>query len=267
MKKKLLISKKKDNPFFSVITVVKNGENLILKTIKSLQNQSFKDFEYIIIDGASIDRTLEIILKNKRKLNFLISEKDNGIYFAMNKAIKISTGRVIVFVNSGDVLTNNALKIIHKKFLEKPNIDFVFGTVKRHYTTSVITKHGFNINRLKYNFDFATSHSTGFFIKSGSLRKVGRFNTRYKCSADYDLYYRAIINMKLDGTSTNKNQLIGIMQSGGFSSSLSFTHHLYEETLIRINNGQNLILVIIICLNAIIKNIFKKVTDFTSQVF
>jgi len=259
MNKKFLLSRVKNNPFFSVITVVKNSENLILKTINSLKNQSFKNFEYIIIDGASTDKTLEIILKNKEKLNFLISEKDKGIYYAMNKAIKISNGKVIVYVNSGDILTKNALSIINKTFMKQPNTDFVFGTVKRYYSNSVITKHSFNIDRLKYNFDFATSHSTGFFIKSDSLKKIGKFNTRYKCSADYDLYYRAIITNKLVGISTNKNQLIGIMQSGGFSSQVSFIDHLYEESLIRINNGQNFFWVSIIFLNAVIKNIFKKI--------
>ena len=259
MKKKILISKKIANPFFTVVTVVKNNKNLILKTIRSVKSQSFKNFEYIIVDGASTDGTLEIILKNKKYLNLLISENDKGIYYAMNKAIKVASGEVIVFVNSGDILTTKALNIIYKKFIKKSKIDFVFGTVKRYYSNSVIIKHGFNINRLKYNFDFATSHSTGFFIKLESLKKIGNFNIKYKCSADYDLYYRALLKKKLLGTSTQKNQLIGIMSSGGFSSSISFREHLFEETKIRINNGQNFILVFLIFFNAIIKYIFKKI--------
>ena len=193
MKKKFLISKKIANPFFTVVTVVKNNKNLILKTIRSVKSQSFKNFEYIIVDGASTDGTLEVILKNKKYINLLISENDKGIYYAMNKAIKVASGQVIVFVNSGDILTAKALNIIYKKFIKKPRFDFVFGTVKRHYSNSVIIKHGFNINRLKYNFDFATSHSTGFFIKLESLKKIGNFNIKYKCSADYDLYYRALL--------------------------------------------------------------------------
>ena len=99
MKKKILISKKIANPFFTVVTVVKNNKNLILKTIRSVKSQSFKNFEYIIVDGASTDGTLEVILKNKKYLNLLISENDKGIYYAMNKAIKVASGEVIVFVN------------------------------------------------------------------------------------------------------------------------------------------------------------------------
>ena len=74
MKKKFLISKKIANPFFTVVTVVKNNKNLILKTIRSVKSQSFKNFEYIIVDGASTDGTLGVILKRKQDLNFLISE-------------------------------------------------------------------------------------------------------------------------------------------------------------------------------------------------
>ena len=69
----------------------------------------------------------------------------------MNKGIKISKGEIIVFINSGDLFFKNALKIIDKTFKKNKNFDFIFGTVKRHYTTSTIVKHGFNVNRLKYN--------------------------------------------------------------------------------------------------------------------
>ena len=249
--------KKLKKPFFSIVTVVKNDEANIEKTIKSVLSQSFKDFEYIIIDGASKDKTLKKIRKYKNNFSYILSEKDNGIYFAMNKGIKLASGGVLIFINSGDLLTKNALKIIHNKFNKDRKLDFIFGTVKRYYTTNFIIKFGYRPSRLKYNFDFATSHSTGFFIKLKSLKKIGKFKTKYKCSADYDLYYRAIIKNKLLGSATNKNELIGIMKSGGYSSTISFTDHLIEECLIRINNKQNIFLVIIIFINSIIKNLLK----------
>ena len=259
MKKKILISKKNVNPFFSVITVVKNSENLISKTITSIKKQSFKNFEYIIINGGSKDNTLKKILAERKIINYLVSEKDKGIYYAMNKALKLSNGNIVVFVNAGDLLTKDALKIISKKFTNYLKFDFVFGTVKRHYTTNTIIKSGFNINRIKYNFDFATSHSTGFFIKRKTIKKLGYFDTRYKCSADYDLYYKAIIKKKLNGTHTPKNQLIGIVQSGGYSSKISFFEHLFEEIKIRFNNKQNFFFILFIFCNAIIKQLLKKI--------
>ena len=84
----------------------------------------------------------------------------------------------VLFLNSGDLLTKNALKIIYNKFSKNKNIDFVFGTVKRHYSNISITKSGYNPLKLNFNFDFATSHSSGFFIKLISSKKVGNFNTK-----------------------------------------------------------------------------------------
>ena len=250
---------KKISPKFSIITVVKNDSLEISKTIKSVLSQSFKNFEYIIIDGKSTDGTLKILSKYKHKFNHLISERDNGIYFAMNKGVKISKGEIIVFINSGDLFSKNALKIINNIFEKNKKLDFVFGTVRRHYTKSTILKYGFDKNRLRYNFDFATAHSTGFFLKKKIFDKYGVFNTKYICSADYDLYYRLILKNKLIGSFSKKNQLIGIVKSGGFSSKFNFFQHIIEETRIRLNNDQNFIIVLIIFFNAIIKGFLKKI--------
>lgn len=258
-KKKKLIYKKINNPFFSIITVVKNSQDQITKTIQSIKNQTLKNFEYIVIDGNSTDETIKNILRYRKFINLLISKNDNGVYYAMNTGIEYSIGKVIVFVNSGDLLTKNALKIIYKKFINNDKLDFVFGTVKRHYTKKIIYKYGYNKNRLNYNFDFATSHSTGFFIKKKSLNKIGKYNTKFRISADYDLYYRAILTHKLKGDFTKKEQLIGIFNKGGFSSQITFWDHLIEETKIRIHNKQNFLLVGIIFLNAIIKFFIKNI--------
>ncbi|MDC0417204.1 glycosyltransferase [Candidatus Pelagibacter sp.] len=256
-----LINKRKKSPFFSVITVVKNNEIGISNTIRSIINQKYKNFEYLIIDGKSEDKTIPKILKYKKRINYLSSKLDKGIYYAMNEGIKISKGKVIIFVNSGDLLKKKALYEIEKIFNHNKKIDFVFGTVKRHYLTSTIIKYGYNKKRLLYNFDFATAHSTGFFLKKNIFLRYGLFNTEYKCSADYDLYYRLIIKKNLIGDYTKKNILIGEVQKGGFSSRVSFFDHLIEETKIRFNNKQNLIFILFIFLNAIIKFFFKKIQN------
>ncbi len=248
-----------NNPYFSIITVVKNDVKNITKTIQSIKNQSFKSYEYIIIDGKSSDGTVEKIKRDKNYIDLIISEKDKGIYFAMNKGAKLAKGKIIVFVNSGDILNKDGLKKVYKKFLENKKFNFIFGTVMRHYKTDSILKFGFNINRLKYNFDFATAHSTGFFLNRQIFLKYGMFDTKFKISADYDLYFRLIFKNKILGSSTEKKDLVGTVASGGYSSKVPFYKHLLEETKIRINNGQNLILVIIIFFNAIIKFIYKKI--------
>jgi glycosyltransferase involved in cell wall biosynthesis len=262
LKKKFIVKNIKKNPKFSIITVVKNDQLNISKTIKTTINQSYKNFEYLIVDGKSTDQTLIEILKFKKKINILISENDKGIYYAMNKAIKLARGEIIVFVNSGDLLKKDALKDVNHVFETNKNYDFVFGTVKRHYITSTILKYGLDRNRLKYNFDFATSHSVGFFLKKKIFEKYGLFNTQYKCSADYDIYYRIILKHKIDGGFTKKSNLIGIVKSGGYSSKINFFNHIFEETKIRLNNKQNFVFVSIIFCNAIFKFMLKKIFQF-----
>ena len=240
------------NHSLSVITVVKNDQKNIEKTIKSvIANKKSLNLEYIIIDGKSDDKTLSIIKKYKKKIDKIISEKDKGIYDAMNKGINLSNNDIIVFCNSGDFFYKNSLKKIINIFNRK-DYDFMFGTVVRNYTKSKIIKSRYNPKRIYYNFDFATAHSTGFFLKKKIYNKIGKYNLKFKCSADYDLYFRLIKN-GYKGSVSKKNDLIGNIASGGFSSKIGFFEHLFEETKIRIHNHQNLIFVILIVLNSLLK--------------
>lgn len=246
-------------PFFSIITVVKNDEQNIEKTIKSIINQNFRDFEYIIVDGNSSDQTNEKIINFKENIDHYIRESDAGIYFAMNKGAKLAKGKILCFVNSGDILMKDSLKIVKKKFDEDTNIKFVFGTVYRHYTKDTILKYGFDRKKLFVNFDFATSHSTGFYLELDELKNVGYFNTNYKCSADYDLYYKLIIKKNLTGSFTDKNEIIGEVASGGYSSKISFWGHLIEEIKIRFDNRQNIFMIFVCIFNALIRKFLKSV--------
>ncbi len=244
------------NYLLSVITVVKNDQDNIEKTIKSILSQKKINYEYIIIDGKSKDSTLKKIKKYKSKIKKIISEHDTGIYDAMNKGLKNSKGDVVVFCNSGDTFNKNSLRKVMKMFNEK-NYDFIFATVMRNYTKSQILKSGYNFKRFLYNFDFATSHTTGFFLKKKIYEKIGYYDTKFKISADYDLYFR-LYKGKFFGGSTKKKDIIGNVVSGGFSSKISFFEHLIEEAKIRIHNKQNILLVIIIFINSLIKKLFKK---------
>ncbi len=239
----------------SIITVVKNDEKNIKKTIKSILNQKKVKYEYIIVDGLSKDNTLKKIKKYKNKIHKVVSERDRGIYDAMNKGIKMSKGDVVVFCNSGDFFYKNSLNKVMNLF-NNYNYDFVFGTVLRNYKKAKILKYGFSFKRLLYNFDFATSHSTGFFLKKKIYKKIGNYNINFKCSADYDLYFR-LSKGNFNGKATRKNEIIGNVASGGYSSKLSFFDHLVEESKIRLKNNQNILFVLIIFINAIIKKFLK----------
>lgn len=242
---------------FSIITVVKNDDKNLEKTIKSILSQkNFDEIEYIIIDGKSNDNTLQIINKYKKGIDKIISEEDNGIYDAMNKGIRLSSGEIIGFCNSGDLLYPDGIEHLKKQFIN--NFDYVFGTVLRKYSGKEILKHGFNLKRIYYNFDFATSHSTGFYIKREVIKKIGYYDTQFKCSSDYDFYFRMIKSNLFKGGFTSINEIVGEVQSGGYSSKVSFFEHLKEETKIRLKNRQNKILIILIFINAIIKNFIKR---------
>ena len=250
---------------FSIITVVKNDEKNIEKTIKSVIKNKNKNVEYIIINGNSNDKTLLKIKKYKRSIDKIITEKDNGIYDAMNKGIKYSKNDIIVFCNSGDFFYDKAIKNISSVFGAK-NVDYVFGTVVRNYTKKKIIKYKLNPNRIFYNFDFATAHSTGFFLKKKIYKKIGPYDIQFKCSSDYDLYLR-LIKGGYKGAVTNKKNLIGNVASGGFSSKISFLDHLIEESKIRVKNKQNLLLILIIFINSYLKNIFKNLFYIFFKIF
>ena len=99
------IKKKNVNvkPFFSIITVVLNNEKFIEQTIKSVLNQKYKNFEYIIIDGGSTDSTIEIIKKYEKKIDYWVSGKDKGLYDAFNKGMSVAKGEFIGIINSDDL--------------------------------------------------------------------------------------------------------------------------------------------------------------------
>ena len=233
----------------SVITVTKNSEKFLEENINSLKNQTYKNFEHIIIDGNSTDRTVEIIKKNKDKIDYWVSEPDEGLYDAMNKGIKACTGDIIGILNSDDIYFSEALKFVNQYFTEQENLDFLFGTVEKHKLM-----HGYYPEKIKWTFGFYTTHSVGFFIKKSSQMKIGFYDTRYKYSADYDLFYKMIVKKKMFGIATKKNEIFGKFRQGGLSSRIKYLDFLKENNRIRINNGQNILFVYLIFVLRLLRN-------------
>jgi glycosyltransferase involved in cell wall biosynthesis len=235
---------------FSIITVVLNAKDDLQATIDSLKKQTFRNFEYIIIDGGSTDGTLDIIKNNLGIIDKWQSQNDFGIYDAMNKGINLCEGQYIGMLNAGDTYTKHGLEIIHNYLTNNPNLNFIFGTVMKK-----IIKHGFRKYRILWNFDFSTSHSSGFFIEKKSQEKLGKYNLKYKISSDYDLFYRMIVKEKMIGLATKKDELVGVFKSGtSYSSKFTFIEHLMEETKIRLDNKQNRFFVLMVFLRHFYKN-------------
>jgi len=240
-------------PLVTIITVCLNSEKTIEETILSVINQTYKNIEYIIIDGDSKDRTKEIINKYKNNISKYISEKDEGLYYAFNKGIKLVNGKIFGYVNSDDILLPNAIDTLVRYYNDYPNIDFIFGSVKKHWGIL----HGYRPWRISWSWFFYSSHSTGFYIKTSSAKQVGYYNTKYKYCSDLDYFYRAIVKKKLKGIATKKNEIFGIFRSGGLSSQIDTLSLLFEKTRIRLDNKQNKILILVIFILSYLKNIKK----------
>ena len=237
-------------PKVSIITVVKNGQKYLEKTIQSVIRQNYKNIEYIIIDGNSLDNTSNIIKKYKDKISIYIKRNDKNLWEAMNWGIRQSNGSIVAFINSDDIFNKSAVSIAVNYLRNKKN-DFVFGSVHKH-----ILKYGFHPKVAKWSFNFYTTHSVGFFIKKKLHKQIGFYNSTF-LSADLDLFLRIIFKKRYTGIATKKNEIFGYFRPGGFSSKIKYRDHLNDLNKIRINNKQNIFFVYLIYVYKIFKN-FKK---------
>ena len=251
--KNILKNSKKDKPLITIITAVLNNKKYLEECLLSLHKQRYDNYEHIIIDGGSNDGTLDIIKKYEDKVDYWCSSKDKGIYDAFNNGMKLARGEYIGFLNSDDTYENNALEYLIKYVKKYPEKDFIFGAVNKHWGTL----YGYKPRKIYWSWGFYSSHSTGFFIKRKSAKKVGLYNLKYKYSSDYDYFFRMIVKKKLNGVGTNKNEVFGTFRRGGFSSKIKFYDHFTEEIKIRLDNGQNRILVLMIFIYKYIKNFSK----------
>lgn len=208
--------KAKESPLISIVTVCYNEEKNIEKTCKSISAQTLRGFEWIIIDGKSKDNTVEIISKYKNKLSVLISEKDNGIYNAMNKGISKANGEYLLFLNGGDMLKDkNTLERISNFIKEdKEKGDIYYGDLI-YDNGEIVTFRKAKLNEKFFKTKTISHQAT--FIKKELFEKYGHYNERYKIVADFDFWVKTIIINKvktkylpiiisvfdLDGVSTN----------------------------------------------------------------
>ena len=202
----------------SIITVCYNAEDTIGDTIQSVLSQDYKDVEYIIVDGKSTDRTLEIIQSINNGIK-LISEKDQGMYDAMNKGINIASGDVIGILNADDIYKNSqVLTEVMDAF--KANVSIVYGDieyVKYDDLSKVVRKWKAGVFRTgKFKWGWMPPHP-GFFIKKSCYESFGLFNLNLSTSADYELMLRMLEVHHLSCNYISKT--ITSMRVGGASNS------------------------------------------------
>lgn len=178
---------------FSIITACFNSSRTIAEAISSLKSQTWSDVEHIVIDGASSDDTANIARLTLGAKDVLVSEPDNGIYDALNKGIRHSSGDVIGFLHSDDFLANEAvLQQVAEIFLQS-NVDAVYGDLL--YVNAVnpsrIVRHwrAGEFSRLKLHRGWMPPHPT-FFMRRDLYKILGAFNTDYVIASDYESLLR-----------------------------------------------------------------------------
>jgi glycosyltransferase involved in cell wall biosynthesis len=206
--------KKNERPLLSVITVVRNGDKILEKTILNVLNQSYDQIEYIIIDGGSTDETLDIIKKYENNIACWISEPDKGIYDAMNKGITRATGMWINFMNAGDEFYDlNTCKIIAKSISEN-SFDVIYGdfVAKNDLINLEILVKAKPLNSIWKGNLF--SHQS-CFIRYDVLRN-NLFDINYKIVADFNQMVSILLQRKVFFYLPIP---FSIMQTGGVSYS------------------------------------------------
>lgn len=202
----------------SIITVVFNGKKSIEKTIKNIANQNYENCEYLIIDGGSNDGTKEIILKYNDLVSHFITEKDKGIYDAMNKGIELSNGEWIIFINGGDQINSLAFQDCMKE-LKASTADIIYGDVLIEKNEELISEKAMPIEIINYCQPFC--HQSSFVRRK--LFTDNLFNLKYKICSDYHWFLNAYIHK---AKFQYINYPISIFESGGISHTFSFRYFL-----------------------------------------
>ena len=231
------------NPLVSIITISYNSQETINSTVKSILKQSYKNIEYIVVDGNSSDNTLNIVEGfrsqfEKRNINLkVLSEKDKGIADAWNKGLKLATGNIIGILNSDDWYDDSAVEIA-TKVLDVTQSQISYGICKKLNAKEEVIhvmENEFNTSRVYLNFGF--SHTTCFATRK-VYEVVGNFDLSYKIALDVDFLLRCVKS----NVTFIKTNTITYMRMGGISTANKNSALIeYQQALLK--NGYNKFLI------------------------
>ena len=227
----------------SIITVVYNNEKTINEAIESVLNQNYQNIEYIVIDGGSKDGTLSKINEYKNRISYFVSERDNGLYDAMNKGIKAATGDVVGILNSDDLYQDlNVIKDVMKNFIENEKIDILYGDLV-YVKNDDISKVVRNWKSKPYYKNFFENANVpphpSLFLRRRVYEQAGLFNLDYKIAADYELMLRIFKNHNFN--SKYINRLIVRMRLGGASNASFSSIVKQNKEVLKAWNNNNLV--------------------------
>ncbi|MFD2529224.1 glycosyltransferase family 2 protein [Polaribacter marinaquae] len=207
----------------SIITVCYNSEKTIEKTFQSVLRQSYKNVEYIVVDGGSKDATIDLVKKYESIVSKWVSEPDKGLYDAMNKGIAIATGDLVGVLNSDDIFTDEkVLENVANFHMDNPNIDASVGNILQfNEEGKTVRKYSAkNWNPEKLKIGFMPAHPAIFF-KRGLFGKYGLYHLDFTIGADYELITRFFLKENISwkfSNITTTSMLIGGVSSSGVSS-------------------------------------------------
>lgn len=194
---------------FSIIIVSYNTKKDFIKTLNSIKEQTYKNYEIIVVDGNSIDGTKKEIIKRKKTISKFVIEKDKGIYHAMNKGIKMSSGNWIIFMNSGDLFYKK--NVLYNFISENvKNCDIVYGDT---LVSAKNLKYVVNSKPFEYKTLLMPFCHQSVFVKSNILKKRN-FSLIYRFSSDFDFFYYCYLSKK---KFQKIDYIISKVTSGGFS--------------------------------------------------
>jgi len=222
----------------SVITVVYNGVKTLEQTIISVLNQSYKNIEYIIIDGGSTDGSKELIKKYEGHLSYWISEPDGGLYDAMNKGILKATGQLIGMINSDDWYESNAVETVVKTYRSNPEKRIFHGDRKDILDNGAVKLKKFNPSGAKLIYYGMTYNHPSMFVHK-AIYETGLYNTDLKALSDYEFVLKHYLS--------NPDFFSYIPQTyvnyrlNGISGNMIFSDAIKEGYVARKNAGLNVV--------------------------
>ncbi len=209
-----------DKPKISIVTICKNAQNSIERTVRSVVSQTYPELEYIVVDGASTDKTLERVRLYRDHIAKLISEPDDGIYDAMNKGVRAAGGDYLAFINAGDYLfephvVENVVQTIQQSGLQDFDVLsadlLVYDPV--HSTGSIWAAS----KRTRLSMYVGSLPHPSTFHKKSAFEKNGLFDTSFKIAGDYEWFVRAFEKNHL--SFARINMLAAVFINDGVSTS------------------------------------------------
>ena len=245
----------KNKPKISIITVSYNSEATIEETIKSIINQGYNNFEYLIIDGGSKDNTMSLVYKYRDNIDMIVSEPDKGISDAFNKGIQKSTGEIIGIINSDDLLLPNALQVIADSYEEDIDVyrgNLIYWNVQTEEKSRTVPTMNFSVYSMRHK---RVSHPSTF-IRKDAYERYGVYRINYRFSMDADLltrFYEKGARMKYI------NADLAVFRQGGVTDRYSYWEKRKEIYGVVANNGGSKIWALLITTKFVVSQFFKKI--------